>query len=375
MVRPHDDKCEQIKTKCETKDEEPTTSDTSATDVENNSMDTMKHADSYDTAETALEDGTAGDCPICMEAFAVGDVVSWSSYERCSHVYHHQCIKEWLLRHNNCPFCREVFLPVDRANSKITLKVFRELSEVRAKRAEKTYYCVQDGLVTLRHKPCSEHHKTTTNTTSQPSMLRKCGHIRMDIKEKLKPGVTKAELKKLRGDRAEKICYGDTGDILNVIPDREFEDADAEVPPANNDVDSAILRNESVTTDWSDDDDVEKNSPAEDAKPPRSAASLVVEEAIASIGDSDASCEETRAQSQGNESSAVQQSSKPIAPCTEVSEERLLEKVEAGSLAQNLSATAIELELDKGHSNLPKTGSESTLEAALSPPAVTDDIA
>ena len=43
-----------------------------------------------------LEDGDDApkECSICMEAFAVGDIVSWSpTSNSCNHVFHHQCIK------------------------------------------------------------------------------------------------------------------------------------------------------------------------------------------------------------------------------------------------------------------------------------------
>lgn len=199
----------------------------------------MKHTESYDTADTTLvvaddnlfSDQDERECPICMEQFEEGDVVSWSSYEACSHTYHHQCIKEWLLRHNNCPFCREIFLPVDNVHTKITMKVFKELSDLRARRAEKTYYCIQDGLVTLADKcystACARKTSSSSNfTTTQPSILRKCAHISrstdaVQLKEKLKAGVTKADLKKLRGNRCDKICYDD-GPVRDIIQDQEM---------------------------------------------------------------------------------------------------------------------------------------------------------
>jgi len=65
------------------------------------------------------DDDDDKECPICMEAFKVGDVVSWSANHNnstggyCKHVFHHACIKEWLLRHTHCPMCRQVMMPVD----------------------------------------------------------------------------------------------------------------------------------------------------------------------------------------------------------------------------------------------------------------------
>lgn len=40
-----------------------------------------------------IEEG-APECPICMEAMAVGSIVSWSANPNCTHVFHHECIKE-----------------------------------------------------------------------------------------------------------------------------------------------------------------------------------------------------------------------------------------------------------------------------------------
>jgi len=57
-------------------------------------------------------------CSICMEAFHVGESVSWSADPDCGHAFHHDCISEWLLRHKECPYCRCTFLPVDREDSK-----------------------------------------------------------------------------------------------------------------------------------------------------------------------------------------------------------------------------------------------------------------
>ncbi|KAG7340938.1 ring finger domain containing protein [Nitzschia inconspicua] len=54
-------------------------------------------------------------CSICLERFVAGDKVSWSPSPKCCHVYHHACIRDWLLRKTGCPYCRETVLPVDRA--------------------------------------------------------------------------------------------------------------------------------------------------------------------------------------------------------------------------------------------------------------------
>eukprot|EP00550_Attheya_septentrionalis_P009186 CAMPEP_0198287088 /NCGR_PEP_ID=MMETSP1449-20131203/6011_1 /TAXON_ID=420275 /ORGANISM="Attheya septentrionalis, Strain CCMP2084" /LENGTH=199 /DNA_ID=CAMNT_0043984987 /DNA_START=46 /DNA_END=642 /DNA_ORIENTATION=- len=34
-------------------------------------------------------------CSICLEAFQVGDKISWSENIKCKHVFHHECIVHW----------------------------------------------------------------------------------------------------------------------------------------------------------------------------------------------------------------------------------------------------------------------------------------
>lgn len=378
----------------------------------------MKHAESYDTGEltTAVSDNFClfdyddddRDCPICMEPFAVGDIVSWSSYDRCTHVYHHQCIKEWLLRHNNCPFCREIFLPVDRANTKITMKVFRELSDLRARRAEKTYYCVQDGLVTLdKEKPattsiCSgghNNHRTnpTTAATSPSILLRKCGHIKAaDIKERLKPGVTKAELKKLRGDRAEKICYGDTeeGHLNVIIQDYDIDqDIEAQhqqrqstaqqttilVPDSPNS-EPTIVRNDSLTTESSDEEEEEEDKLEEEdendsiveagmtAAGCQCATSLVVEEALAAIGVTKEEDDEPAAKDV-----TVSDAEGTASTFSLVEEEKSTETAPTHDFAESQSDAPIELELHEEPDTSCSSAASEEAETEPAPPAETED--
>jgi hypothetical protein len=90
------------------------------------------------------------ECPICMEVFQVGECVSWSPSVKCEHVFHTQCIKEWLLRRIACPYCREIYLPVDRQKGRLPAATLSSMAKERAQRASCTYYCQVDGLVTLQ---------------------------------------------------------------------------------------------------------------------------------------------------------------------------------------------------------------------------------
>ncbi len=58
-------------------------------------------------------------CPICMEEFKDGDDISWSYNEECPHMYHVDCIVQWLMTDrcadggDLCPMCRSSYLVDD----------------------------------------------------------------------------------------------------------------------------------------------------------------------------------------------------------------------------------------------------------------------
>jgi hypothetical protein len=45
-------------------------------------------------------------CAICLENFDTSSEVKQLTI--CHHVFHTNCLTEWLLRHGNCPMCRSV---------------------------------------------------------------------------------------------------------------------------------------------------------------------------------------------------------------------------------------------------------------------------
>lgn len=49
-------------------------------------------------------------CLICLEKYKDGDEISWSHNPKCAHVFHRNCIMEWLMSHEECPCCRQGFL-------------------------------------------------------------------------------------------------------------------------------------------------------------------------------------------------------------------------------------------------------------------------
>ena len=93
---------------------------------------------------------------------------------------HHACIKEWLLRNQECPFCREVFLPVDRIQGRMNLKKITELIRAQQQRSARCYYCVCHGVV-------------------RPHQFQQCEEIQ--FRAEAAPDLE--ELSKLRGVQAE----------------------------------------------------------------------------------------------------------------------------------------------------------------------------
>jgi len=54
-------------------------------------------------------------CSICLQNYEVGDDICWSPNETCKHAFHTECLSSWLMKHDNCPLCREDYLKVTDA--------------------------------------------------------------------------------------------------------------------------------------------------------------------------------------------------------------------------------------------------------------------
>jgi hypothetical protein len=51
-------------------------------------------------------------CPICMEEYKIGDEICFSRNKKCPHVFHAECMRNWLMKSNDCPLCRLDYLQV-----------------------------------------------------------------------------------------------------------------------------------------------------------------------------------------------------------------------------------------------------------------------
>jgi hypothetical protein len=207
-----------------------------AADFESQSP-SLKLALSCDTADTEAVELWEGDeedneCPICMEVFQVDEIVSWSPNEKCSHVFHHECIKEWLLRHGTCPLDREVFLPIDGYPHVLKKQELKGLAKQRSQRISTSHFCLRDGLVTVHRS----------------------GELDRDILDQINaltcPCIEKGDLIKLRGSRSQ----GDTTADIGNSPSVQILDPSASLAGPNFGSFEVVLRAEVTLESDSDED-------------------------------------------------------------------------------------------------------------------------
>lgn len=62
-----------------------------------------------------VSEGTVSEhqCAICLDKLDSEDMVGKSPNPKCCHVYHQDCIFEWLLVNEHCPECRRDYLSID----------------------------------------------------------------------------------------------------------------------------------------------------------------------------------------------------------------------------------------------------------------------
>ena len=54
------------------------------------------------------------ECCICLDQYKAGETVCWAVTEDCNHIFHHDCILQWLADHEECPLCRTNILQDDQ---------------------------------------------------------------------------------------------------------------------------------------------------------------------------------------------------------------------------------------------------------------------
>jgi hypothetical protein len=58
-------------------------------------------------------------CAICLDDYKHGEAIQGS--KNCVHVFHAECIMDWLVKHQECPICRTDFGDVEQAAHESTL--------------------------------------------------------------------------------------------------------------------------------------------------------------------------------------------------------------------------------------------------------------
>ena len=70
---------------------------------------TLLLADVMD-AETTTKHVSVEPCAICLNDYQRDEILCWSQNTRCKHFFHRDCMEEWLLKHHECPCCRNNYL-------------------------------------------------------------------------------------------------------------------------------------------------------------------------------------------------------------------------------------------------------------------------
>lgn len=46
------------------------------------------------------------ECSICLDIYKTGETICWAKTDECDHIFHRECIVEWMKDHDDCPLCR-----------------------------------------------------------------------------------------------------------------------------------------------------------------------------------------------------------------------------------------------------------------------------
>ncbi|KAJ8622828.1 hypothetical protein MRB53_031357 [Persea americana] len=73
----------------------------------------------YTHRQRALHGMDQCECTVCLGELEEGDLVRILPH--CHHVFHLQCIDEWLISHSNCPLCRSLIVAPTLQESPVTI--------------------------------------------------------------------------------------------------------------------------------------------------------------------------------------------------------------------------------------------------------------
>jgi hypothetical protein len=90
-----------------------TDDDESLSQREQSSVSTRMWRGMKDSIRSMIVGGKKAECSICLSHYEAGDTVYWAKNEACNHIYHQECVLQWLECHDDCPLCRTNLLQGD----------------------------------------------------------------------------------------------------------------------------------------------------------------------------------------------------------------------------------------------------------------------
>jgi hypothetical protein len=96
-------------------------------------------------------------CPICLGGYKKGDMLSASKH--CPHMFHKECILEWLEQHAECPLCRVKMITDNEMNQAATSLV----GKTRMYRAVEAYQPAPRTPRAARAAPSAPNSRTHTS--------------------------------------------------------------------------------------------------------------------------------------------------------------------------------------------------------------------
>jgi hypothetical protein len=102
--------------------------------------------------ENEMEKELDNVCPICLAEFEGEDEICKSKNEECQHLFHLDCMVEWLMKHDECPLCRCDYLkkPSNDIDNERRERVRRLILPERYNSAVSSFGQQSGSLIVLR---------------------------------------------------------------------------------------------------------------------------------------------------------------------------------------------------------------------------------
>ena len=59
-----------------------------------------------DISSRSTKAHSKSECSICLDGYKTGETICWSKMNECDHIFHQDCIVEWMVDNDVCPLCR-----------------------------------------------------------------------------------------------------------------------------------------------------------------------------------------------------------------------------------------------------------------------------